>query len=136
MVAALGFVIGLPVFFSVGLVLLFPVVVGLAATSGRPLLTLALPLVAGLSASHGLVAPHPGPLVAIERLGADTGLSILYGLIAGVPACDRRAALPPPLPSALLTGGATLSAPPAASAVGVDAPRSRPRWRRCCCRSC
>ncbi len=66
--------------------LLFPVVVGLAATAGRPLLALALPLVAGLSASHGLVAPHPGPLVAIERLGADTGVSILYGLIAGVPA--------------------------------------------------
>lgn len=85
-VAAVGFVIGLPIFFSVGLVLLFPVVVGLTATSGRPLLTLALPLVAGLSASHGLVAPHPGPLVAIERLGADTGLSILYGLIAGIPA--------------------------------------------------
>ena len=85
-VAAVGFVIGLPIFFSVGLVLLFPVVVGLAATAGRPLLALALPLVAGLSASHGLVAPHPGPLVAIERLGADTGLSILYGLIAGVPA--------------------------------------------------
>ena len=81
----MGFVIGLPVFFSVGLVLLFPVVVGLAATSGRPLLTLALPLVAGLSASHGLVAPHPGPLVAIERLGADTGLSILYGLDRGRP---------------------------------------------------
>ncbi len=75
-VAAVGFVIGLPIFFSVGLVLLFPVVVGLAATAGRPLLTLALPLVAGLSASHGLVAPHPGPLVAISRLGADTGLSI------------------------------------------------------------
>ena len=85
-VAAVGFVIGLPIFFAVGLVLLFPVVVGLAATSGRPLLTLALPLVAGLSASHGLVAPHPGPLVAIARLEADTGLSIVYGLIAGVPA--------------------------------------------------
>ena len=94
-VAAVGFVIGLPDLLRVGLVLLFPVVVGLAATSGRPLLTLALPLVAGLSASHGLVAPHPGPLVAIERLDADTGLSILYGLIAGVPGvCARRPALP------------------------------------------
>jgi GntP family gluconate:H+ symporter len=85
-VAAVGFVIGLPIFFSVGLVLLFPIVVGLGATSGRPILTLLLPLVAGLSASHGLVAPHPGPLVAITRLEADTGLSILYGIAAGVPA--------------------------------------------------
>jgi GntP family gluconate:H+ symporter len=86
-VAAIGFLIGLPVFFAVGLVLLFPVVVGLGATSGRPMLTLLLPLVAGLSASHGLVAPHPGPLVAIARLEADTGLSILYGIAAGIPAC-------------------------------------------------
>ena len=109
-VATVGFVIGLPVFFSVGLVLLFPVVVGLAATSGRPLLTLALPLVAGLSASHGLVAPHPGPLVAIERLGADTGLSILYGLLAGFPAFALAGPLfLRALPPALLARGAALS---------------------------
>jgi len=85
-VALIGFVIGLPIFFSVGLVLLYPVVVGVAATAGRPLLTLALPLAAGLSGSHGLVAPHPGPLVAIDQLHADTGMSIVYGLIAGIPA--------------------------------------------------
>jgi gluconate:H+ symporter, GntP family len=85
-VAALGFVLGLPVFFSVGLVLLFPIVVGLAASSGRPLLTLALPLVAGLSASHGLVPPHPGPLAAIERVGADTGGTILFAMLCAIPA--------------------------------------------------
>src|SRR4030095_6544096 len=85
-VAALGFVLGLPVFFSVGLVLLFPIVVGLAASSGRPLLTLALPLVAGLSASHGLVPPHPGPLAAIERVGADTGGTILFAVLCAIPA--------------------------------------------------
>ena len=117
-VAAVGFVIGLPIFFAVGLVLLFPVVVGLAATSGRPLLMLALPLVAGLSASHGLVAPHPGPLVAIARLEADTGLSILYGIVAGIPAF----AIAGPLflrllPPGLLARGVALSAPLPASAV-------------------
>jgi gluconate:H+ symporter, GntP family len=85
-VAALGFVLGLPVFFSVGLVLLFPIVVGLAGSSGRPLLTLALPLVAGLSASHGLVPPHPGPLAAIERIGADTGRTILFAMFCAMPA--------------------------------------------------
>jgi gluconate:H+ symporter, GntP family len=85
-VAALAFVLGLPVFFSVGLVLLFPIVVGLAGSSGRQLLTLALPLVAGLSASHGLVPPHPGPLAAIERIGADTGRTILFAMFCAVPA--------------------------------------------------
>ena len=86
-VAAAGFLVGLPVFFSVGLVLLVPVVWEIASVSGRPFLSLALPLVAGLSASHGLVAPHPGPIAAIERLGADPGKSIVYGILAGL-ACD------------------------------------------------
>lgn len=117
-VAAVGFVIGLPIFFAVGLVLLFPVVVGLAATSGRPLLTLALPLVAGLSASHGLVAPHPGPLVAIARLEADTGLSILYGIVAGVPAFAIAGPLFLRLLSpALLARGAAVGTPPEAMTV-------------------
>jgi GntP family gluconate:H+ symporter len=85
-VGAAGFLVGLPVFFSVGLVLLVPIVWEIASVSGRPFLSLALPLVAGLSASHGLIAPHPGPIVAIERLGADPGRSIVYGILAGLPA--------------------------------------------------
>ena len=85
-VAAAGFLVGLPVFFSVGLVLLVPVIWEIASVSGRPFLSLALPLVAGLSASHGLVAPHPGPIAAIERLGADPGKSIVFGILAGLPA--------------------------------------------------
>ena len=85
-VALVAFVLGIPVFFSVGFVLLLPVVLGLAAAAGRPFLALGLPLVAALSASHGLVPPHPGPLTAIERLDADTGRTILYAVIAGLPA--------------------------------------------------
>lgn len=117
-VAVIGFVIGLPVFFAVGLVLLFPVVVALGATSGRPMLTLLLPLVAGLSASHGLVAPHPGPLVAIARLEADTGLSILYGIATGVPAFIAAGPLfVRLLPASLLARGAPMAvaAPPSAA---------------------
>jgi GntP family gluconate:H+ symporter len=118
-VAAIGFVIGLPIFFAVGLVLLFPVVVALGATSGRPMLALLLPLVAGLSASHGLVAPHPGPLVAIARLEADTGLSIVYGIAAGVPAFIAAGPIfVRMLPASLLSRGTPLSvlAPPAGAA--------------------
>lgn len=85
-IAIAAFVIGVPVFFSVGFVLLLPVVAGVAAAAGRPFLTLALPLIAALSASHGLVPPHPGPLTAIERLGANTGLTIAFAILAGVPA--------------------------------------------------
>jgi gluconate:H+ symporter, GntP family len=80
-----GFIIGLPVFFQVGLVLLAPVLFTLTRQTGTPLLRLGIPLIAGLSAAHGLVPPHPGPLAAIERLGADTGRTLFYSLIVGLP---------------------------------------------------
>ena len=81
-----AFVVGLPVFFSVGLVLLAPIVFTLARNERLPLLLLGLPLVAGLSASHALVPPHPGPLAAIERLHADMGRTIAWSLAIGLPA--------------------------------------------------
>ena len=80
-----AFIIGLPVFFSVGLVLLAPVVFTLTRQTATPLLRLGVPLVAALSAAHGLVPPHPGPLAAIERLGADTGRTLFYSLVVGFP---------------------------------------------------
>ena len=84
--ALVAFVVGLPVFFSVGLVLLAPIVFTLARRERIPLLVVGLPLVAGLSASHALVPPHPGPLAAIERLGADMGRTIAWSLAIGLPA--------------------------------------------------
>jgi GntP family gluconate:H+ symporter len=80
-----GFLIGLPVFFQVGLVLLTPVLFTAMRQTGTPLLRLAIPLVAGLSVAHGFVPPHPGPLAAIERLEADTGRMLFYSLIVGLP---------------------------------------------------
>jgi GntP family gluconate:H+ symporter len=80
-----GFIIGLPVFFQVGLVLLAPVLFTAQRQTKTPLLRLGLPLVAGLSAAHGLVPPHPGPLAAIERIGADPGRTLFYALIVGLP---------------------------------------------------
>jgi GntP family gluconate:H+ symporter len=80
-----GFIIGLPVFFQVGLVLLAPVLFTAQRQSRKPLLWLGLPMVAGLSAAHGLVPPHPGPIAALERLGADPGRTLFYSLILGLP---------------------------------------------------
>ncbi len=81
----IAFIVGLPVFFGVGVVLLIPIVFTLVCKTGTPLLALGLPLIAGLSVAHGLIPPHPGPLVAIEKLGANTGLTILYATIIGFP---------------------------------------------------
>lgn len=81
----IGFVIGIPVFFSVGLVLLIPLVFTTARQAKMPLLYLGIPLVAGLSVVHGLVPPHPGPMAAIGLLKADVGRTILYSLLIGLP---------------------------------------------------
>jgi GntP family gluconate:H+ symporter len=80
-----GFIIGLPVFFQVGLVLLAPVLFTVTRRTGTPLLRVAIPMLAGLSTTHGLIPPHPGPLAAIERLGADPGRTLFYALIVGFP---------------------------------------------------
>src|SRR4051794_38174177 len=77
--------IGLPLFFEIGIVLLVPVVLLVAARSNVPLMKVGIPALAGLSVLHGLVPPHPGPLVAISALKADLGLTLLYGLVVAIP---------------------------------------------------
>jgi GntP family gluconate:H+ symporter len=85
-IVIIALIVGLPVFFPVGVVLLTPIVIAIARRSGVNFLTIALPMVAGLSAAHGLIPPHPGPMVAIETLHADAGKTILYSLILALPA--------------------------------------------------
>src|SRR4051794_30410764 len=77
--------IGLPLFFEIGVVLLVPVVLLVAARSDVPLMKVGIPALAGLSVLHGLVPPHPGPLVAISALKADLGLTLLYGIVIAIP---------------------------------------------------
>ena len=79
----LGFVVGIPVFFGVGLVLLAPILYAVREKSDLPFLRLAIPLLAGLSAAHALVPPHPGPMTAIEMLKADAGKTVAYSLVIG-----------------------------------------------------
>ncbi|WP_426320390.1 GntP family permease [Microbacterium sp. E-13] len=82
----IGAIIGLPMFFEVGLVLLVPVIILVARRSGLPLMKIAIPTLAGLSAMHGLVPPHPGPLAAIDILGANLGVTLAFGVLVAIPA--------------------------------------------------
>jgi len=83
--AGVGAIIGLPMFFEIGLVLLMPVIYLVAKRSGLSLITVGIPALAGLSAMHGLVPPHPGPLTAIDLLGADLGITLALGVAVAVP---------------------------------------------------
>jgi GntP family gluconate:H+ symporter len=84
-ISLLATVIGLVTWFSVGLLLLLPVLLTLAREARRPLMLLAIPMLSFLSVMHGLTPPHPGPVVAIDALGADVGATLLLGLLVGIP---------------------------------------------------
>ncbi|MET4166186.1 MULTISPECIES: GntP family permease [Gordonia] len=83
--ALVGAIIGLPMFFEIGLVLLMPVIYLVARRSGLGLIPIGIPALAGLSAMHGFVPPHPGPLVAIDALGADLGMTLGLGVLVAIP---------------------------------------------------
>ncbi|MEV7973734.1 gluconate:H+ symporter [Cellulomonas sp. NPDC089187] len=80
-----AFIIGIPLFFEVGVVLLIPVVMLVARRSKLSMIAVGIPALAGLSALHGLVPPHPGPLIAIDALRADLGLTLGLGLLVAIP---------------------------------------------------
>lgn len=80
-----GFIVGIPVFFEVGVILLIPIVFIVARKVKMPLLQIGIPVLAGLSTVHGLVPPHPAPMIAIDAFKADLGKTILYSLIIGLP---------------------------------------------------
>ena len=80
-----AFLVGIPVFFQVGFVLLIPLVFTIAKQTGVSLVKIGVPLVAGLSVVHGLVPPHPAAMAAVNIFNADVGTTILYSLIVGLP---------------------------------------------------
>ncbi|WP_396916079.1 GntP family permease [Mycolicibacterium sp.] len=83
--ALVGAIIGLPMFFEIGLVLLMPVIYLVARRSQLSLITVGIPALAGLSAMHGFVPPHPGPLTAIDLLHADLGVTLALGVLVAIP---------------------------------------------------
>ncbi len=83
--ALIAAILGLPLFFEVGVVLLVPVVLLVSRSTGQPLMRIGIPALAGLSVMHGLVPPHPGPLVAIDTLGVDLGRTLMLGIVVAIP---------------------------------------------------
>lgn len=84
-IAALALSVGLVTWFAVGLLLLLPVLITLSTETRKPFLLLAIPMLSFLSVMHGLMPPHPGPVVAIDALHANTGMVLALGMLVGLP---------------------------------------------------
>ena len=80
-----AFLVGLPIFFEVGVVILAPLVWNLARETKRSMLFYGLPMLSALTVVHSLVPPHPAPAAASQLLGSNLGLTILYGIAVSLP---------------------------------------------------
>lgn len=81
-----GICIGIPLYYNAGFVILIPLIFMITRKTNLPLLYIALPMAASLSVTHCFLPPHPGPVLLVNTFHADMGLTLLYGLIIGIPA--------------------------------------------------
>lgn len=81
-----GFIVGLPLFYSVGFMLLTPVVITVAYRYKLPALYIGLPMLASLSVTQGYLPPHPAPLAILKQFDASMGTTLFYGIIIAIPA--------------------------------------------------
>jgi Gnt-I system high-affinity gluconate transporter len=80
-----GFIIGIPMFYTVAFVMIVPLIFAIASTTRLPILYLAVPMTSALSVTHGFLPPHPAPTAIAIIYKADIGLTLLYGLMIAIP---------------------------------------------------
>ena len=81
-----AFIVGVPLFYDVGFVIMMPIVFAVVASTKVPLLYVGLPTLAALSVTHGYLPPHPAPTAIATTFGADIGKTLIYGIIIAIPA--------------------------------------------------
>lgn len=80
-----GFIVGIPLFYNVGFVLLVPLVFSLVYQYKLPAVYLGIPLLAALSVTHGFLPPHPSPTALVPQFGASMSITLIYGIIIAIP---------------------------------------------------
>jgi Gnt-I system high-affinity gluconate transporter len=80
-----GFLIGIPLYYNAGFVILVPLIFSIAKRTGLPLLYIAIPMAASLSTTHCFLPPHPSPVFLVKSFKADMGLTLVYGFIIAIP---------------------------------------------------
>lgn len=81
-----GFLVGIPMFYTVAFLMLIPLIFAVVRETKMPLLYVAIPMIASLSVTHGFLPPHPAPTAIAVLYGADIATTLLYGLLLAVPA--------------------------------------------------
>lgn len=78
-------IMGFPIFFDAGLIVMLPVIFAVARCLDGPILAYGIPAAGAFSVMHVFVPPHPGPVAASDFYGADMGLVLLFGLLVALP---------------------------------------------------
>lgn len=81
-----GFIVGIPLYYNVGFVILFPIIFSVADRYQLPMVYIGLPTLASLSVMHGFLPPHPSPMALLVQFKADMGITFFYGLCIAIPA--------------------------------------------------
>lgn len=80
-----GFIVGIPLFYSVGFLIVIPIIFAVVNVTRLPLLYVGIPMIASLSVTHGFLPPHPAPTAIVDFYDADVNMTLLYGLILAIP---------------------------------------------------
>jgi Gnt-I system high-affinity gluconate transporter len=80
-----AFIVGIPLFYGIGFVLMVPLIITLSYKYDIPAVYIGLPMLASLSVTHGYLPPHPSPVALIQQYHADLGLTLLYGIVVAIP---------------------------------------------------
>ena len=80
-----GFLVGFPMFYSAGFMVLLPLIFAVAASTGLSILYIGIPVLAALSVAHGFLPPHPSPTAIAGQLHANIGKTLFYGIIVAIP---------------------------------------------------
>lgn len=81
-----GFIVGIPLFYGIGFVLLVPIIFSITYQYKLPAVYIGLPMLAALSVAHGFLPPHPSPVALVSMFKADIGITLILGIVVAIPA--------------------------------------------------
>jgi len=104
-----GILVGIPLFYNAGFIVLIPLIFSIASETGLPKLYVGMPMIAALSITHGFLPPHPGPVALASVFHADIGKVLLYGIMISLPVAAIAGVIFPRLAVKLTSPAGTIN---------------------------